>query len=140
MFVPNEWNDATRLVKRHPFSFFVTLSLYSMCLVRQHLSNCLNRSIFSLLEGQPDNTVVVFQFLDTSLFMARTEEGGLVPAQKGLDGAFHVDGDSVLVPKELQYNTFQLILPILEAVGDRKLIIVTPIPRLGTCSGSLQQH
>ena len=61
--------------------------------------------------------------------MARTEEGGLVPAQKGLDGAFHVDGDSVLVPKELQYNTFQLILPILEAVGDRKLIIVTPIPR-----------
>ena len=53
LFVPNEWNYATRLVKRHPFSFFVTLSLYSMCLVSQHLSNCLNRSIFSLLEGQP---------------------------------------------------------------------------------------
>ena len=86
-------------------------------------------SIKKQLEGEPNNTVVVLQFLDTSLFMARTEEGGLVPAWKGLDGAYHVDGDSVLVPKELQYNTFQLILPIFEAVGDRKMIIVTPIPR-----------
>ena len=86
-------------------------------------------SIKKQLEGEPSNTVVVLQFLDTSLFIARTEEGGLVPAWKGLDGAYHVDGDSVLVPKELQYNTFQLILPIFEAVGDRKMIIVTPIPR-----------
>ena len=45
-------------------------------------------------------------------------------------------GDLVFAPKELQYSVFCDAIPLLEIVGGRKTIIVSPIPRylvLGCC-------
>ena len=57
----------------------------------------------------------VFQLLDNSLYMARTEEGGLIPARRELHGGYPVDSRLVLAPQELQYNYFVTLKPLLEA-------------------------
>ena len=78
---------------------------------------------------EPEDSLVVFQFLDSSLFLARTEDGGLSPAKRGQDGVFHVEGESTLAPKDFQYGVFQMIKPLIEAVGNRRVILISPIPR-----------
>ena len=42
---------------------------------------------------------------------------------------YHVHGDSVFIPKELQYSTFVLSKPILEAAALHKIILVSHLPR-----------
>ena len=53
----------------------------------------------------------------------------MVPARRGHDGRFQVDGENVLAPKETQYAVFNKLMPILEAARGRKLVIVPPLPR-----------
>ena len=76
----------------------------------------------------PD-AAVVFQMLDNNLYMARTDEGGLVPICRRPAGDYHIDGDLVLAPKELQYTTFCCAKPFFEEAGSRKQIVITSIPR-----------
>ena len=52
---------------------------------------------------------VVIQVYDNSFYLAKPEEGGLIPAVwESVSGTYHVHGDSVFAPKELQYSTFIL--------------------------------
>ena len=78
---------------------------------------------------EPEDSLVVFQLLDSSLFLARTEDGGLSPAKRGQDGIYHVEGESTLAPEDFQYGVFQMIRPLIDAVGNRNVIIISPIPR-----------
>ena len=43
---------------------------------------------------EPKDSLVVFQLLNSSLFLACTEDGGLSPAKCGQDGICHVEGES----------------------------------------------
>ena len=73
---------------------------------------------------------VVVQLYDNSFYLAKPEEGGLLPAVRDSEsGKYHVPGESVFAPKELQYSTFVLSKPILEAVAMHPAILVSPLPR-----------
>ena len=61
--------------------------------------------------------------------MASTDERGLVPICKRPACDYHIDGDLVLAPKELQYTTFCCAKPLFEEAGSRKKIVITSIPR-----------
>ena len=91
------------------------------------------------MADEPEDSLVIFQLLDSSMYLARTEEGGLAPAKRGTDGIYHVEGESTLAPKEFQYGIFQMIKPILEAAGARPIILISPLPRVllkGCCDSS----
>ena len=47
--------------------------------------------------------IVIFQLFDNRFYMARTEEGGLIPAVKeaSRDSKYHIHGELVFTPKEL---------------------------------------
>ena len=81
------------------------------------------------LEKEGTDCTVVYEMFDSNCFLARTEEGGLVPICKRASGEYHVDGDLVFAPKELQYNCFCDAKPLFEAAGSRRKIIISPIPR-----------
>ena len=68
------------------------------------------------------------------MFFARYEEGGLVPARKGLDGVYHVDGDLVVADREAQYAILKLCRPLWEAAGGKNFVIVGPMPRYVSAS------
>ena len=73
---------------------------------------------------------VVIQMYDNSFYLAKSEEGGLIPAvRESVGGKYHVHGESVFIPKELQYSTFVLSKPILEAAALHQIILVSPLPR-----------
>ena len=82
-----------------------------------------------MLNHDVEKVAVVFQLLDSSFFLARTEEGGLIPARRELGGGYHVDGDLILIPREMQFHCLSTIKPLLEAARDAKKVLVTPIPR-----------
>ena len=91
------------------------------------------------MADEPEDSLVIFQLLDSSMYLARTEEGGLAPAKCGADGIYHVEGESTLAPKEFQCGIFQMIKPILEATGARPIILISPLPRFllkGCCDSS----
>ena len=51
------------------------------------------------LEKVDPNCIAVFQIFDSNFYLARTEEGGLVPICKRINGDYHVDGDLAFAPK-----------------------------------------
>jgi hypothetical protein len=53
------------------------------------------------------NTVLMIQVFDSRLYMAALEEGGLIPNCKRVDGSYHMDGDLVLLSKDMQYDLFK---------------------------------
>ncbi len=84
---------------------------------------------------------VIIQCLDNTAYYSRTEEGGDIPVRRYIDGEFHVEGDLVLASKERQYLMFECILPLLQAVGVRNIILVTPGPRyLYESCCALEEH
>ena len=80
-----------------------------------------------LTEASEDCTVV-FQFLDTTFYFTK----------RGDDGRFHMEGDSVLAPKKLQYSIFNQAKPLLLLAGDLMKILIRPLPRYfkGRCCGN----
>ena len=61
----------------------------------------------SKLEEAKGDIVVILQLFDNGFFLAQTEDGGLLPAvREPVGGKFHVHGDLVFAPKELQYSLF----------------------------------
>jgi len=72
---------------------------------------------------------VVFEFFDNCFYFAQYDDGSLIPVRKGHDGRYHVDGDSVLAPKETQFNLFKKLLPVLETAKEARRILIPPIPR-----------
>ena len=81
------------------------------------------------LEKVDPNCIVVFQIFDSNFYLARTEEGGLVPICKRINGDYHVDGDLAFAPKELKFTIFGDAKPLLEAANGRRVVLVSPIPR-----------
>ena len=77
-------------------------------------------------------TAVVFQMHDNLLYMGRSIDGTTRQHHKDKEGRFHVEGELVLAPKEVQLNLYKLMKPLVEAVGQRPFIIITPMRRYAT--------
>ena len=76
------------------------------------------------------NTVAIFQLLDNTVYMTRTEDGGLMPCRKeASSNKYHVDGEVMLAPKELLKDSINICTPIIRAVGDMAKIFLVPLPR-----------
>ena len=76
---------------------------------------------------------IVFQLFDNAFYFSRGEDGSLTPATKS-SGCFHVQGDSVIAPKELQFHAFKQLLPALNvaAAAAEATILIPPLPRYWT--------
>ena len=82
------------------------------------------------LQDMEPNCTVVFQMLDSAFYYARTDEGSLLPGVRDpVTGRYHMHGELVLGPKEMQFATFTDMKNIFEAAGTRPKIIVSPVPR-----------
>jgi hypothetical protein len=69
--------------------------------------------------------------------MAAPEEGGLIPPSKRMDGSYHIDGDLVLLPKELQYYLFKQLVLELDNYKSNTIVFMGPLPQYleqGCCS------
>ena len=82
-----------------------------------------------VLEKADPDCIVVFEMFDSNFYLVRTEEGGLVPICKRINGDYHVDGDLAFAPKELQFTIFGDAKPLLEAASGRRAVLISPIPR-----------
>ena len=87
--------------------------------------------LLEAMEGEQDRSkiCVCVQLFDNCYFFARGEDGSTLPARRGHDGRYHVDGDSVLAAKDVQFQIFKQLIPVLEAVAGTRLILLAPIPR-----------
>ena len=82
------------------------------------------------LEAKDPDCVVVFEMFNANFFLARTEEGGMVPiCKRGANSEYHMDGDLVFAPKELQYSVFCNAKPLFEAASSWRKVIISPILR-----------
>ena len=84
----------------------------------------------SKLKEAGPNCIVVHQLLDNSFYLAKTEEGGLIPAvRETIGGKYHVQGELVFAPKELQYSIFTTVKPIFDEASSHHQILISPLPR-----------
>ena len=97
----------------------------------QEMTGQLLRKIERALELCPDKSsvVAVFQMYDNCSYFARADDGSMAPAKKLSDGKYHMEGASILAPKESQYVLFKKTLPILESVADLRKVVLAPLPR-----------
>ncbi len=80
------------------------------------------------LKQLKESDVVIIQCLDNTAYYTRTKEGGDIPIRK-YDNKFHVEGDMVQATKERQRIMFNNLEPLLQLLGNRKVILTTPSPR-----------
>jgi hypothetical protein len=72
---------------------------------------------------------LVMQMLDNSVFFGKKEDGTMLPALKGNDGIFHLEGDLVVAGKDRQMEILNMISPIMEMVREIPVVFITPMAR-----------
>jgi hypothetical protein len=95
-----------------------------------------------ILTGIPAGTSIVLFCMDNSSFLAATEEGGLVPISKCVEGddGYHVKGARVVAPEcAVQYSIDQL-KRVVDEFEDYNIFIISPVTRYvsGPCCNSLE--
>jgi hypothetical protein len=88
---------------------------------------------------ESDPEVIVLQLLDGSCFYARGEDGSRTLPVKSADGKFHIVGDMVVCPGEVQLEHLNGLKPIFDAIDKRPCLLVMPMPRYvieGCCGDS----
>jgi hypothetical protein len=87
--------------------------------------------LHELMSGLPTGTPIVLFCMDNSSFLAATEEGGMVPISKCVEGdhRYHVKGALVVAPERaMQYATDQL-KRVVDEFEDFDLFIISPVTR-----------
>jgi len=72
---------------------------------------------------------VVFEILDNLVYLGRAPDGTTTLPKRDSNGIYHVCGDLIVADKTVQYNLYKAVRPLMMAVGNRPLILVTPFPR-----------
>jgi hypothetical protein len=60
--------------------------------------------------------------------MVVPEEGGFIPPSKRADGSYHIDGELVLITKDLQYAFFKQLIKELEGFENNNIVFLAPLP------------
>ena len=90
----------------------------------------IEKVVGELLCLSPPPDVIVVQCLDNSSFFCQHEDGSLtLPARALADGKFHLTGDLKVASKDQTVNLVKLLVPLLKAVPDAEIILITCIPR-----------
>jgi len=85
--------------------------------------------VMSAASRMPADCLIIYWLFDNSLYFARTEEGGLIPTRRAIDGSYHVDGDVMLAPVEISRQVVDSCLPIIAACGSRPKLVISPLAR-----------
>jgi hypothetical protein len=78
---------------------------------------------------QEDPAAVVLFMMDGSVFYTRGQDGSRTLPRRGEDGKFHIKGDLTVCSQEIQAEHLNTMKPILDAVGRRPCIVISPMPR-----------
>jgi len=82
---------------------------------------------------------VVYNLFDSCFYFTRCEDGSLIPPKREADGTYHVAGESILAPREMQQRTFKDLLPVLQPEDNCYKVLLAPLPRYfggGCCSNT----
>jgi hypothetical protein len=98
--------------------------------------------LHELMNGLPAGTPIVLFCMDNSSFLAASEEGGMAPISKCVEGdhGYHVKGALVVAPERaLQYATDQL-KRVVDEFEDFDVFIISPVTRYvaSPCCTSLE--
>jgi hypothetical protein len=77
----------------------------------------------------PENSVVVIQLLDNSVYECLTVQGDKVLPKKGGDGRFHAPGCLKVIGKDSLRDLFMLMQPVFKTVKNFSVIVLSPLPR-----------
>jgi hypothetical protein len=77
----------------------------------------------------PENTVVLIQLLDNSVFECLTEQGDKVLPKRGGDGKFHAPGYLKVIGKDSLRDLFMIMQPVFKVLKNFSAIILSPLPR-----------
>jgi uncharacterized membrane protein YgcG len=94
-----------------------------------------SREVQKLLEeiksAMVDNTevAVVLGMTDNSFYVARTEDGSLIPHRRDIEGKYHMDGDILCSPLDSSRQVFLQLVPLLQGLPDVDKVLLAPIPR-----------
>jgi hypothetical protein len=77
----------------------------------------------------PENTVVVIQLLDNSVFECLTEQGDKVLPKRGGDGKFHTPGNLKVIGKDSLRELFMLMQPVFKILKNFSVVVLSPLPR-----------
>jgi hypothetical protein len=80
-----------------------------------------------IAEEDPD--LVILFLMDNSTYYSRGEDGSCNLPKKDSDGKFHIEGELIICGRETQEAHFAALRPLLEAVGKKKCLWVSPMPR-----------
>jgi hypothetical protein len=84
--------------------------------------------IRSVIECQ-DPDVIVLQLLDSSIYFARAADGSRMATVKLEDGRWHMVGAVTICSQEMQFEHFAALKLVLDVIGKRHAIIISPMPR-----------
>jgi hypothetical protein len=96
--------------------------------------NSMANAIRKQIEDE-DPAVVYLELLDNSVYHCKQEDGSRVAPKKGNDDIYHIEGELIVCARDVQTEQFSLLMPIFDAVEDRKVIWSVPTPRYitGSC-------
>jgi len=78
---------------------------------------------------------VVFFMMDNAGYYAKTEEGSLIPARRDKAGAYHLEGELVVAPKEMFSSSLKVCEPLFRAAEKSGGgVLLSPMPRYWTKS------
>jgi hypothetical protein len=98
--------------------------------------------LHDLMSGLPVGTPIVLFCLDNSSFLAATEEGGMVPISKCVEGdhGYHVKGALVVAPERSMQFAIDQLKRVVDEFEEFDLFIVSPVTRYvgSPCCTSLE--
>jgi hypothetical protein len=81
---------------------------------------------------QEEPGAVILHLLDASYYYTKSPDGSRTLPKKMADGKYHVCGELVVASAETQNDHLQALKVILEAIGKRPCLVMSPIPRYVT--------
>jgi hypothetical protein len=82
-----------------------------------------------VVDLDPENTVVLIQLLDNSVFECPTEQGDKVLPKRGGDGKFHAPGYLKVIGKDSLRELFMKMQPVFKIVKNFSVVVLSPLPR-----------
>jgi hypothetical protein len=68
------------------------------------------------------------------VYYARAEDGSWRPATCDEQGKYHMPGDVRVATRDMQLDLFKNLHPVFEVLGQRKILLVAPLPRYITAA------
>jgi hypothetical protein len=80
-------------------------------------------------ERKSDEVVLVLGMTDNAYFLARAEDGSLIPNCRSTDGTYHMHGEIVGSPLDSSRQVFLQLEGLLKELQDFDKILLAPRPR-----------